>query len=173
VLDSKKRILKILVIGIFILGIGSNFFIYSLIQSEIGSFAVPFGRETTEQFLQHTLSFYSAYQAINEKPTTERRYLILGEQRTYHLKVPFVCANLFAPSPVSDVCNSSEGVGEIMNHFSKENIGFIVLNESEVKRLGGLEKFGFSAKGEKLLLAFLNEYGKLILNERGIKLFEL
>ena len=150
----------------------SNFFIYFLITSEIQPFAVTLGIESREHFLNRRLGFYPVYQYANQNLGPHDKILLLGEQRTYHLKIPFVGSNIFAPSILAQWCNSSKNSNEIGNFFQNERITHLIISRDEIKRLGGLKRFGFSADGENMLNQFLNKNGKALQDIRGVQLFQ-
>jgi hypothetical protein len=99
--------------------------------------------------------------------------MVLGEQRTYHLRVPFISSNYFAPSPLSLWCKDAlnpEGLGQ---KFRSEGIKYLFINERELARLGGMSQFGFNDLGSKNLQDFLRKSAVPVQSVDGTTIFQI
>lgn len=170
---ERGRIVRWLTAALVIPWIASNVFIYGLAAGELRLFAVPFGKVSREEFLRQRLSFYPTFKNVSESLAPGERVLLIGEQRTYHLAAPFISSNLFAPSPIAALCNESDTPAAIMKGLQRIGVSFIVLSETEVERLGGLRRFGFTEAGETEFRHFLSEQTTLISADRGVLLYRL
>jgi len=153
--------------------IASNVFLYGIAASELKLFDVPFGSVDADDFLRHRLAFYPTYETVNQAAQPGETVLIIGEQRTYHLKVPFLSSNLFAPSPVSDLCNHAASPDDLTAFLFANHVTRVIINESEIERLGGLRRFGFDERGEMTLRTFLASRTRRISSDRGVDLYEI
>jgi hypothetical protein len=153
--------------------LGSNIFLYFFIQKEIQPFSVALGLESREAFLKRRLAFYSAYEFINQTLTPDDKLFLLGEQRTYHLKVPYTCSNFFAPSPLAEWINSSNSLEEVWRRFKAQGYTTLLINEGEIHRRGGLLKFGFTENGVNNLESLLNQKAALLFDQKNIKIFRI
>ncbi len=151
--------------------ISSNVFLYGLAADELKLFAVPFGQFDSNEFLERRLAFYPTFERLNAEMKSGEKVLLVGEQRTYHLKVPFLTSNLFAPSPVAGVCNQAHSLNDISRFLSDNAVTRILVSEGEVKRLGGYERFGFTQAGEVAFKSFLANRAKPMSSDRGVNLF--
>ena len=98
---------------------------------------------------------------------------MLGEQRTYHLDVPFHGSNFFAPSYLSKICNQSTSVADMQKTLKNESFTHLLINTHEIERLGGLKKFGFSKQGIEVMNQFLNEKTDSTWPWKGSTLYQL
>lgn len=165
-LTTKKGLVSYigyLSLGLFVL---SNFYLYFFISDAFRPFDVALGQNSRQEFLRKRLSFYDAYNMLNNKLMKTDRVFLLGEQRAYHLKVPYISASIFAPSPIARFCNAEE------NPFIKENVTHVLIHAGEIERLGGLEKFGFSETGKRFFQAFLEKNYHLIYSQNRISVYE-
>ena len=153
--------------------IASNVFLYGLAASELKLFDVPFGSVSADDFLRRRLAFYPTFEAVNEASKPGETVLLIGEQRTYHLKVPFLSSNLFAPSPVSDLCNGAASPDDVTAFLFANHVTRVIVNEAEIERLGGLRRFGFDERGELTLRTFLASRTRRVSSDRGVDLYEI
>lgn len=151
----------------------SNFFMYFLVVSELQIFSVALGLETRETYLNRRLTFHPVFSYVNTHLSLNDKLLILGEQRTYHLQRSFIGSNLFAPSPIAKICNSGSETDGILHHFKENHLTHTLINEGEISRLGGLEKFGFDQIGKISLGDFLSKNCQLIYENHHVKLYRL
>ncbi len=157
-------------LGIILL---SNFFMYFFIAGVFKPFEVAVGDVDRETFLRRRLSFYPSYEFLNALPTEKTRVLLIGEQRTYHLRVPYISASIFAPSPLANACNQKEGTSPLNAEILNRGITHILLHTGEVERLGGLRKFGFSDEGQAVLINFLSTKCRLIYEQNRVLVYAI
>jgi hypothetical protein len=153
--------------------LASNIFLYYFIAHELQIFNVAMGWEEKSDFLHRRLPFYSMFEYVNSNLKENEKILLIGEQRTYHLKVPFESSNLFAPSLISEICNNSKSTMNLREYFSKSGITHLLINKDEIERLGGWEKFGFSSEGFSILNEFITKNTLLINSERNIGVYQV
>jgi hypothetical protein len=151
----------------------SNLFMFFLISDGFKAFDVPLGLSDRETFLNHRLAFYGVYEEANRSLGPNDRLLLVGEQRTYHLKVPFICANLFASSPVSNLANTTNSLDFFRNGIAEMGITHILVHERELERLGGLEKFGFTSDGKHTFSSFLTQNCLVLSSQNGVSLYKI
>lgn len=169
----RRPVIRTVTIALSGAWIASNVFLYGLAVGELKLFEVPFGQSSAEDFLRRRLAFYPTFQFVNESASPRETVLLVGEQRTYHLRVPFLSSNLFAPSPVSSVCNGAETLDAVSAFLHQRGVTRIIVNEGEIKRLGGLARFGFDARGEANFRAFLQTRTRHVSSDRGVDLREV
>lgn len=172
-LFSRGRQTKVVTAILFAPWIVSNIFMFGLVAGELRLFSVPFGRFERTEFLRQRLAFYPTFEALNAGLPPGERVLVIGEQRTYHLAVPFVSSNLFAPSPIADFCNGAPETAKVAEQLRGMSVSTIVMNEAEIQRLGGLKRFGFTEEGENALRRFLADSTTVISQDRGVYLHRI
>jgi len=172
--SKKHLLLGRLVLGFIILPfVFSHLYLTLFIYRDLQPFQVPLGYEDRKTFLARRLSYIPVYDFLNAHANRDSKVLILGDQRTYHLKVPYIGSNLFAPSQLAAwVQNSSDKV-PLRQLFSEARISHLLINEAEIERLGGLKAFGFSPEGEKKLSLFLQNHTRQVLTHHQINLYEI
>jgi hypothetical protein len=153
--------------------LASNFFLYWFIAGELKSYTVSMGTESRSDYLQKRLAFYSAFEFANSEIPPGNRLLLIGEQRTYHLRVPFTASNLFAPSQISRWCNESKSKEDLLARLRESNLGYVLINEPEMDRLGGLAAFGFTSAGAQRLTMLLQEGATARFDQNGIRVLQI
>jgi len=172
-LMERGRWTRIFTVLLLVPWIVSNVFLYGLVAGELKLFSVPFGKTEPNDYLRQRLSFYPTSEALNAELPAGEGVLLIGEQRTYHLRVPFLSSNLFSPSPISEICNSSTDPTGIIKDLQARSVSAIVVNEAEIRRLGGLARFGFTAAGETALRRVLTDHTIVLSQDRGIFLHKI
>ncbi len=150
----------------------SNFFLYWFIVQGLQPFSVSLGYETRNEYLSRRLNFYPVFERLNLMDSQEKVF-VLGEQRTFHLSVPFVASNLFSVSPLSSVSNRARTDEEILKFLDLNKISFLLINEGEIERLGGYRKFGFTNEGERALRGFVSRHTSLTFENRRVNLYRI
>ncbi|MCG3203901.1 MAG: hypothetical protein KCHDKBKB_00578 [Elusimicrobia bacterium] len=151
----------------------SNFFLFFLISNTLQTFRVPLGLESRNDFLHRVFPFYSVYNYANLTLQANDKLILLGEQRTYHLKVPFISSNLFSLSSITKVCNDSISSNEMQRFLQKNGITHLLINEPEIERLGGLSKFGFNENGRAILRSFITQNTQTLFENHRVKLAQI
>lgn len=149
----------------------SNFFLYFFICQGLQPFSVSLGFESAVDYLHRRLVYYPAFEFVNSTP--EEKVLLIGEQRTYHLKAPFLASNLFAPSPISVTANSAKNSADLKAFFQANKISRIIINEAEIERLGGMSKFGFTNHGVSRLQEFLVDFCSVEFEKQRVKVIRI
>lgn len=168
-----KNIIRLPTAMLCALFLYSNITMYFFISSILKPFSVPLGGIARETYLSTRLSFYDAYTHINNELSIHDRVFLIGEQRTYHLRIPYISASIFAPSPLAKVSNESKEFTVLENEFNKQRVTHILFHQREVERLGGLEKFGFNKQGKLILTRFLNEKCTIIFSKNHVTIYEI
>jgi hypothetical protein len=151
----------------------SNLFLYVLFANDLKLFDVAIGAVSRPDFLNRRLIYEPAYDFINGHLTDADRIFLLGEQRTYRLQRPFDAANLFAESPLANVCNHSLSANDALAYFRDNHITYLLISEGEIARLGGLGAFGFDANGSSQLYRFIATRTAVAFEERSVKLLQI
>ena len=154
----------------------SHFFLIFFITDVWEPFSVSLGLESRDQFLRRKLSYYPLYEFINQQypiSGTSGKVAVLGDQRTYHLDVPYLCSNIFAPSLISRWANEVASTDEMKNRLFQNDVHYLILNYSEIQRLGGYRRYGFTEKGEALFRDFLEEKTRQITGDKNNAFFML
>jgi len=171
---KKNRITTVVTVLLITPFLLSNFFIYFLISSELQPFSVALGLESKRDYLTRRLTYYPAYEFANQNFTNLDKILILGEQRTYHLKIPYLGSNFFAPSPASLWFNDAEDFPiRAKEHLKSMGITHILVTESELDRMGGLKNLGFTPSGIVRFKSFTSSFSKLVFDQNGVKIYSL
>jgi hypothetical protein len=171
-LASAKNGLRILGYTFLIPLIFSNIFIFALVTSDLQSLSVAIGHDTREGFLDRRLTFYSAYEYLDQNATALSPVLVIGEQRVYHLSVPYQTSNLFAPSEVALVCNVGRPEALAL-YFKKQGLSSVLINEHEIKRLGGPRSLGFTPEGWAILMSFIDGKTTLVYNQKEVEIHKI
>jgi hypothetical protein len=172
-LTDKNKIVARITAAFAVLITISNIFLYLFICDVFKPFEVTLGQTERELFLEKRLSFYDTFLFLNAAPEENRRVFLIGEQRTYHLRVPYVSASIFAPSPIARICNQSSDLAPLADELNKQHITHIVFHEGEVERLGGLGKFGFSEEGKDVLTRYLSQKCKVVFSKNRVTAYEI
>ncbi len=172
VIDKKwhKKFLAYLLTGPWLI---SNFFIVSLLFADLKVLSVPLGLEKFHVFLAKRLSYYSAYQLLNGTVQREEKVLVLGEQRTSHLRVPYVASNIFALSQAAAWANQSETSDNLVEFLKNEKISYLCINQDEMTRLGGISRFGFSERGKNVFTELIRRKTTLFYAKNGVEIYKL
>lgn len=172
VIDNKKRLVKTLGLLLVLPWVLSQFFLFNLVAKELGLYDVSFGHEEKEQFLERKLPFYKTFKFANEALSPTNKIYLLGDQRGYHLRIPFINSSYFSLDPLSQISNEASTDNEIGDFLKKNMVTHIIINQHELIRLGGLESLGYNSLGEKNLVSYLK--GKTsIFESGGVTLFQL
>jgi hypothetical protein len=151
----------------------SNVFLYFFINDVFKPFQVPLGNVDRDTYLTKRLSFYEAYKYLNNTDDKNRRVFLLGEQRAYHLRIPYVSASIFAPSPIAKLCNNASNWTALDDAFYNQGITHVLVHNGEIERLGGIKKFGFTDQGELILKAYLSENCLNVFDKNRVSVFQI
>jgi hypothetical protein len=124
-------------------------------------------------FTHAIVSFYEAYKYLNNTDDKNRRVFLLGEQRAYHLRIPYVSASIFAPSPIAKLCNNASNWTALDDAFYNQGITHVLVHNGEIERLGGIKKFGFTDQGELILKAYLSENCLNVFDKNRVSVFQI
>lgn len=171
-LKDRQAAVRVIASGFLGVVLLSNFFMYFFIAGVFKPFDVAIGDVDRETFLRRRLSFYPAFEFLNALPAEKTRALLIGEQRTHHLRVPYISASIFAPSPLANASNRAEGLSLLNAEIQQRGVTHIVLHTGEVERLGGLRNFGFSEGGQAVLADFLSSKCRLIYEQNSVLVYE-
>lgn len=149
----------------------SNVFLYNLIASELQLFNVAMGKETKQEHLERRLGFYPMFDHINKTLSKNDRVFIVGEQRTYHLQIPYLTSNIFSASPVAGLCNTDASGNAAMGFFNDRKVTHVLISWPEIERLGGIGKFGFSDEGIREFMTLLSRTSDLVFEANGLRLY--
>ena len=172
-LQSKGRARRWISVALVSPWIVSNFFLYFYIGHGLQPFSVALGIESRETYLSRRLVYYPAFAYSNAHLGPGSRILLIGEQRTYHLKVPYLAANLFASSPIATVANEADSLDDIALFLKENTLTHLLINEKEIERLGGMVRFGFSEKGAALLGRFVASKTNIEFENQHVKLIRI
>ncbi len=150
----------------------SNVFVFALIVGDLQLFSVATGRESAASFLERRLAIYSSYQYLAKNASTLAPALIIGEQRVYPLEISYQSSNLFAPSMIASFCNDNDLNG-LVSFFQKEKIQSVLLNSTELMRLGGPKALGFTDSGWGVLSQFIETRTQPVSDDKGIKIHRI
>ncbi|OVE77261.1 hypothetical protein BVX98_03225 [bacterium F11] len=150
----------------------SNLFLYFFISRDLQPFSVPLGFEKKEDYLNRRLAYYPVFNWLNTSLNSNQKIILLGEQRTFHLKCNYLGTNLFAPSQLAKWCNSQANSQELSKLLQDQGFTHLLINNGEVTRLGGLNRFGFNTHGVKVLKNFLRNKTSRILEHRNIVVYQ-
>ncbi|MCB4755695.1 MAG: glycosyltransferase family 39 protein [Elusimicrobia bacterium] len=163
------RFLTSFIVGLWLL---SNFFIIFFINDVHKPFLVPLGLQTRTDYMVRYLPYYRIYDFINHHLSATDKILLVGEQRGYHLKIPYLISNYFAPSQMAQWCNAAGSAEEIRHQIEREKITHILVNESEINRLGGLSALGFSTVGSRHFLNLIHNL-RMAHGDNSLSLFAI
>lgn len=172
-LNEKRRAIKFISILLGLPWLLSNFFMYFYIAHGLQPFSVALGIESKEAYLSRRLAFFPVFDFANRQLGPADKILLIGEQRSYHLKVPFLASNLFAASPIGVVCNNAKSMGDIVKFCRDNGLTHVLLNEGEIERLGGMGKFGFSQQGAFRFAEFISLKTRLETENQRVKLLRI
>lgn len=172
-LEHKRTLIKFLTILWSAPWLIANFFFMFQISDELKPFSVSLGLTSKENFLKRKIPFYQTFEFANKNLLPFQKIFILGEQRGYHLKIPYFSANLFSKNPVAEICNGSPTSSLLETFFQKIGVTHILINNSELGRLGGLKAFGFDQKGEGIWSDYLGTKTTLLFSNNSVDLLQI
>jgi hypothetical protein len=111
--------------------------------------------------------------SLNDKGEAAGTVMVLGEQRTYYLRVPYISSNYFAPSPLAVWCNTLISQDQLAEKLLASGVKYIFINERELARLGGFSQFGFNQQGSTNLQNYLRTNAKPAFSSDGTTIFQL
>jgi hypothetical protein len=170
---SRREKSRPLLICVFALLLTSNIHMLFFIYHELQPFSVPMGFETRAEFLRRRLNFIPAFEFLNDKGEAAGTVMVLGEQRTYYLRVPYISSNYFAPSPLAVWCNTLISQDQLAEKLLASGVKYIFINERELARLGGFSQFGFNQQGSTNLQNYLRTNAKPAFSSDGTTIFQL
>jgi hypothetical protein len=151
----------------------SNATVYFVIAHEIQPYAVPFGLERRNEFLERRLTSQTAFQWLNDDLQPGEKVALLAEQRTYRLRVPFIASNFFGLSQIGVWSSELSDAKNLLSILQENGITHILVNVGELERMGGWQRFSFSNAGEVNFKALIKEHAHAVGEERNVQLFRL
>lgn len=157
------------VVGLMVI---NQFFLFFYVQGIFGSFRPVLGLETRHEFLSKKFSYYNAYRFLNTQDNVQK-VLIVGEQRGYGCRKPYLATTAFAPNPFVTWAEAAADEQALAAKLQAEQISHILLVEREGKRLDqGYHIFAWSPPAKARWENVLKKYFKIVYDKQQTKFYE-
>ncbi len=101
---------------------------------------VAAGRNAKPVEYLNAIPYYPAVKFINRTLTRQNLIILLGEERTFYLKRPFIACSFADYHPIIRMIRKNTGFGELLRKLHSREVTHILYSESGLQRLGRLSK---------------------------------
>ncbi|MFC1667858.1 ArnT family glycosyltransferase [Chlamydiota bacterium] len=127
-----KTILKMVIISVFIMSMCVSF----LLVIELDSLSYFFRIVDKDTYLTKKLPHFQAVSYINEHISSQKTVLYIGEARTFYVNAPVSSGTFFNDTFFTKALKEGASLERLYSLLYENNVEFILVNTSEIKRLG-------------------------------------
>jgi hypothetical protein len=161
--------------GLLACFLASGLFLFFFATSIFSPFTVALGIEDRDAYLRHAIrnDYYGAAQFINTHTPKQTAVYVVGDQRGYYYQREVQVSPVFAPNPLVPWANEAASAEALRRHLKAQGFSYLLVNRSEMARLGPYHMLNFNTRGEANWKNLLVQLAPAIYHDHDCEVFAL